>query len=90
MLSKNELVQLIIDYDANKNLGETIEKLVQGINELYEVQAKLVERLNAYHSDTLALMEAPEAIYAWDSQLTLDMNNEVYKLIGIEPPIQDI
>jgi hypothetical protein len=87
MLSKNELVTLIIDYDANKNLGETITKLARGIDELYEVQAKLVERLNAYHSDTLALMEAPEAIYGWDSQLTLDMNNEVYELLGIEPPI---
>jgi hypothetical protein len=90
MLSKNELVQLIIDYDNNHNLRETITKLARGIDELYEVQAKLIKRLNAYHSDTLALMESPEAIYEWNSQLTLDMNNEVYKLLGIKPPIQDI
>lgn len=64
--------------------------IIKRLEQMEEIQHKLVERLNAYHSDTMALMESPEAIYEWDAQLTLDINNEVYELLGINPPIQEM
>lgn len=99
MLSKNELLVLIGKYarfvaqdTVNKYVSDkridTAWDLFNEIQALYEIQAKLIERLNAYHSDTMALMESPEVAYEWNHQLTLDMNNEVYELIGIEPPVE--
>lgn len=71
-------------FEKNQTRTELSHELYKEIKQIFEIQAKLIDRLNSYHSDTLMLQEAPEAVFEWDHQLTLDMNNEVYKLLGIE------
>lgn len=69
MISKGDLVQLIINYSNNKNLGETIAKLSDAITEIYKPETFNLNRED--FESVLAFLEESEIDY-------LNVNNKYY------------
>jgi hypothetical protein len=86
VLAYNNDVNSSFDFKKNKTRTELSYELRKQIEEIFDLQEKLIARVNSQWRDAKALQENPEAVFEWDVQPTLDFCQEIYDLLGIDPP----